>query len=302
MRDIIASLEAEILQLDSPEFWFAITVLAAISLWSFRQMYRRYHNARMIENIPTAKIRSAAQGYVELTGNAKMMEGPVTISPLTSKVCVWFRYKVEEKVTRRSGNKRSTHWKVVKQQTSDELFFLEDDTGRCVVDPDEAEVFTDNKRSWHKHDIVPPRRYTEELILANDPLYGIGLFKTVANVDRQKFREDVSHLLRKWKNTDPNQLIHLYDKDKDGEVSPVEWQQARTDAERQIKLEHGHREKIEQLSVLKQSPHSDQTFILSTESEIKLIKRYKTKALLSLFGFLASGSILVWASNVRVGM
>jgi hypothetical protein len=149
---------------------------------------------------------------------------------------------------------------------------------------------------------VPSRRYTEELILQNFPLYAIGLFKTVANVEHQKFRQDVSHLLREWKNNDPNQLIDRYDSDKDGKVSPQEWQQARTDAQRQVKQKNGHREKMEELSVLKSSLQKDQTFILSTEPEAILINRYKRRALLSLIGFLASGSLAVWALNVRLGM
>lgn len=301
MQEFIASLEAELLQLDAVEFWLGFIVVSVLSLWSFRHMYHRYHSARVIENVPTAKIRSAAQGYVELIGTTRMMDGPVIVSPLTSTVCVWFRYKIEEKVSRRIGNKRSTHWKIVKQHTSEELFMLEDETGRCVIDPDDADVITE-KRSWYKHDIVPSRRYTEELILQNFPLYAIGLFKTVANVEHQKFREDVSHLLREWKNNDPNQLIDRYDADNDGKVSPQEWQQARADAQRQVKLKNGHREKMEELSVLKSSPQKDQTFILSTESEEKLVKRYKQRALLLLIGFLASGSLAVWALNVRLGM
>lgn len=302
MQEIIASLEAELLQLDAVEFWLGIIIVSGLSLWAFRHMYLRYHHARVIENVPTSKIRSAPQGYIELIGDTRMMEGPVTISPLTSTVCVWFRYKIEEKVTTRIGNKRRTRWRVVKQQTSDELFFLEDDTGRCVIDPDDADVFTDHKRTWYKHDVVPSRRYTEELILQNYPLYAIGLFKTVANVEHQKFREHVSHLLREWKNTDPNLLLDKYDTDRNGDISPQEWEQAKIDAERQVKQEHGHKEKLEELSVLKSSPHSDQAFILSTESEANLVKRYKQRALLSLIGFLSGGSLVVWAVNVRLGM
>lgn len=58
---------------------------------------------------------------------------------------------------------------------------------------------------------------------------------------------------------------------------------------------------MEQLNVLRESPHSDQAFILSTEPESKLINRYKRKALFSLIGFLTTGSLVVWALNVRIG-
>jgi len=192
-------------------------------------------------------------------------------------------------------------WHVVKQATSEELFLLEDETGRCIIDPDNADVITSNKRTWYKRTVSPPRRYTEELIVNNEALYAIGLFKTMANVERQKQREQVNHLLREWKN-DPNQLLHHYDINTDGELSQDEWEQARLAAERQVKREHGQFEKLEQLNVLKNSPHKNQGFILSTIPEHKLINQYKHKALLAMLAFFAIGSASVWAINIRLGI
>ncbi|MDC9725610.1 MAG: hypothetical protein PSN44_06825 [Gammaproteobacteria bacterium] len=256
----------------------------------------------MIENVPTSRVRSASQGHVELIGYARMMDGPVIISPLSRKSCVWYRYKIEEKVTRRDakGHSRS-YWQVVKEETSEELFLLEDETGRCVIDPDNADVITSNKRTWYKRTVSPPRRYTEELIVNNEALYAIGLFKTMANIERQKQREQVNHLLREWKN-DANQLLHHYDSNRDGELSQEEWEQARLAAERQIKREVGQFEKLEQLNILKDSPHKNQGFILSTIPEHKLINQYKRKALLAMLAFFATGSATVWAINIRLGI
>ena len=59
-----------------------------------------------MEDTPTSKIRSAAQGYVELSGHGELMEGPKIIAPLTSKYCTWYSYKVEER--RRSG--KNSQW------------------------------------------------------------------------------------------------------------------------------------------------------------------------------------------------
>jgi len=301
-HELIASLERELLQLEPHEFWIAFTILAIISIISFLRMTKWWKHSRMIEDTPTSKVRSAPQGYVELEGTARMMDGPIIVSPLSRKTCVWYRYKIEEKVKSNDskGHSRS-YWRVVKHETSEELFLLEDETGRCVVDPDDADVIATNKRTWYKRTVSPTRRYTEELITDNEPLYAIGLFKTVANVERQKQREQVNHLLREWKN-DPNKLLHDYDTNRDGELSLQEWEHARLAAEHQVKREVGHAEKLEQLNVLKTSPHKNQGFILSTKPEHELISQYKFRALLAMFGFFMVGSFAVWAINTRLGL
>ncbi|PHS69028.1 MAG: hypothetical protein COB23_07895 [Methylophaga sp.] len=298
LQEIITSLKGNIIQLDPIEFWAGFIFFSVISVLSFYRMYRWYHHARLIENTPTAKIRSAAQGYVELNGDARLMKGPVIISPLSGRSCVWFRYKIEEKVQEHDSKGRSvSHWRIVKQQTSQELFLLEDDTGRCVIDPDDADVLTTDKRIWHKLS----KRYTEELITENEPLYAIGLFKTVANVERQKLREHVSYLLRHWKS-DPNQLLHDFDADRDGKLNAEEWEKVRLAAERHIKFEQGQQEKKEPLNILKLTENKDQAFILSTISEGNLIKRYKWQAIKSLILFFITGGLAVWAVNVRTLM
>lgn len=295
----MASFEADILALDPVEFWIGIIVLTGLGLWAFRSMYLSYLYARTIENVPTAKIRSAAQGYVELVGVARMMEGHTTRSPLSKTVCVWFRYKIEEKVTEYTNDGSRKKWKTIKKETSDEIFMLEDNTGQCVIDPDDAQVFISNKRVWYDHHLVSPRRYTEELITENEPLYAIGLFKSVAHVYHNKMREDVSHLLREWKQ-DQAILKQKYDADNDGQISAQEWEQARQDAERQVKQDYGERSQQQQLSVLQYSPHKDQAFILSTVPESKLVNKYKLRAALAMSGFLLAGSLAVWGLNIRM--
>ncbi|MDF1588431.1 MAG: hypothetical protein P1P93_04645 [Gammaproteobacteria bacterium] len=299
---LIASFEGNIRQFDLAEFWLGLIVVSALALWAFFSMLRFYRYAHTIAIVPTAKIRSAAQGYVELNGKARLMDGPLIVSPLTGKICVWYHYKIEEQVRQYDSKAFSkTHWRVVTERASEDLFLLEDDTGRCVIDPDNADVITRDKQIWYKHTVRPPRRYTEQLITEHEPLYAIGLFKTLGNVDSKDFKQHVSHLLRQWKN-DPNQLIHEFDSDGDRKLSESEWEQARLKAERHIRREHGQREKLEQLNVLKSSPHKDQAFILSTIAETTLIKRYYHKALASMIGFIISSGLVVWATTVRFGM
>ena len=42
---------------------------------------------RRIEDVPTARVRSAPQGYVELIGTAHTLDGEPIIAPLSKKNC-----------------------------------------------------------------------------------------------------------------------------------------------------------------------------------------------------------------------
>jgi hypothetical protein len=295
----MASVEANILNLDSVKFWLIAFLVGCAVVWAVWKMVSSYWAARTIESIPTAKIRSASQGYVELIGQTKMMDGPVIVSPLSGKTCVWFRYMIEEKRTVYTKKGRKTRWVKVKEHISDELFLLEDETGQCVIDPDGADVITENKAIWYKSTVIPSRRYTEWLILPQQTLFAIGLFKSIIHIEQQKVREQVSDLLRQWKVNDPNRLVHLYDTNRDGEVDIHEWQQAREDAERLIRKQN---QDFGSLDVMTDAPQHDQPFILSTLPETHLVSRYKQNALLAFLGFIGGGSLLVWAINIRVGM
>ena len=299
MQAFLNAIASEIRQLDSTEFWIWSSVAIVVTLFLFWRMASWYQNGRLIQNIPTARIRSAPQGYIELIGEAKMMAGHPIISPLSLIRCTWFSYKIEEQKREydAKGGFR-TRWRVVKQQTSEEVFLLQDDTGQCAIDPEGAEVITRNKRVWYKHDAVPPRRFTEWTILENEPLYAMGLFKTVGTVEDQSIRQQVSHTLREWKQN-PEKLLQQYDTDQDGQINESEWQQARKDADLAVKRAIGQRAKEEQLSLLAKSSHKSQPYILSTIPEKQLVARYYRRAFAAMFGFVALGSTLVWAMNIR---
>ena len=43
---------------------------------------------RVMQDMPTAKLRSAHQGYIELQGRAELMDGTPIYAPLSREVCV----------------------------------------------------------------------------------------------------------------------------------------------------------------------------------------------------------------------
>jgi len=88
--------------------------------------------ARLVEDIPTSKIRSIAMGMVEITGKVHKPLHDFVMSPLMKQKCVWYRL---EKY-RRQG--KSGYWALVKEFA--EPFYVKDNTGMVLVHPRGAVV------------------------------------------------------------------------------------------------------------------------------------------------------------------
>src|SRR5579871_4099491 len=76
-------------------------ILSLFALYFFYQWYKNLKFGRVIADTPTAKIRSAAQGYVELLGQGHRLNGEPSFAPLSKLPCIWYRYAIE----RRSKNR-----------------------------------------------------------------------------------------------------------------------------------------------------------------------------------------------------
>ncbi|MGA8270312.1 MAG: GIDE domain-containing protein [Candidatus Sulfotelmatobacter sp.] len=112
--------------------WCAIGLCAGLYLFfnGFRVLQRRH----LILDTPISKIRSASMGVVELSGLAV---GPYTlIAPVTERPCYYFRTLVWE--WKRRG--RSKRWVKVAVECMHVPFFLDDNTGKVMIDPRGAEL------------------------------------------------------------------------------------------------------------------------------------------------------------------
>ena len=89
--------------------------------------------------------------------------------------------------------------------------------------------------------------------------------------------------------------------DRNQHLDQQEWEQARQSAERQIKRQHGQREKETPLNVMTRSTVPEQVYILSSEPETVLIRQYQWRAVKSLLQFFTAGAIAVWIFNIRFG-
>ena len=97
-------------QMDHPLGWFGIAIgIALLSVFGWLGSLRRW---RSIRDTPTSLVASAAQGYVELIGRGKALEGLPLVSPLTGLPCLWYHYTVEEKDS-------EGKWKQERSETSE---------------------------------------------------------------------------------------------------------------------------------------------------------------------------------------
>ncbi len=154
--------------------------------------------ARNIEDSPTSKIRSAAQGYVELTGVAKPLTTPSTIGKLTQKPCAWYRYTIEVFETINTATQTQASWNLLDQGISKEAFLLDDGTGQCIIQPGDAEIMATQCNVWRGHTRIPnppttsflrwlfwdsfgSYRYTEYRLEFDVPIYASGMFYTLSS-------------------------------------------------------------------------------------------------------------------------
>ena len=296
----------------SIEFGFWVVLLIVLAAASFVLTFYFWRRARIIEDVPTSKIRSAAQGYVEIIGQGQLMPGTPINAPLSGQICTWYSYKVEEKEIGHSQGRGQTRWRTINSGISGELFLLVDDTGQCVIDPDGAEVTPTTKDVWYGNSRNPEfgpaghsgllstgrYRYKEQRIHPGDHLYAIGHFNTISNIEHGSLNEDIKAILRQWKKS-PDHFLKKFDANKDGEIDIREWQQVRNAAENQALKERSERiKKHSAVHMLKQDPN--RPYILSTIPQEKLIQRYRLYAGVALPGFLAIGSFVVWLFLVRM--
>lgn len=96
----------------------------------FRLLQRRH----LILDTPVSKVRSASMGMVELSGLAT---GPYTlISPITARPCFYYRSVAWE--YKRQG--KSSQWVKAAAECMHVPFFLDDNTGKVLVDPRGADL------------------------------------------------------------------------------------------------------------------------------------------------------------------
>ena len=136
------------------ESWFIVLGLAACAGYSFWYSFNCWHKNRTVANMPASRLRSAAQGYVQLDGIGLLPPDSKNKSPLTGTPCTWWSFKVEQRD--REG------WSTIDSDTSSAPFLLDDGTGQCLVNPCGAEVIPRATSVWYGAEAWPRGRAPPE--------------------------------------------------------------------------------------------------------------------------------------------
>ena len=97
---------------------------------------------RLIESIPTSAVRSLAVGLVEVSGRARPERAPLR-APFSGLPCVLYSYAVEER--RQVG--KEAKWETIAKGTSEEPFYVHDETGSMLIVPFDAQLVLPDKRT-----------------------------------------------------------------------------------------------------------------------------------------------------------
>jgi len=108
--------------LGNPIVWSIIGFAAGIYL--FFRGFALLRRKRFLENVPRSTIRGASLGLIEVSGK---VEGPYTIiAPLSEEDCFYYR------TIAWTGGERS--WRKAAEESLSAPFFLDDGTGKMMVD------------------------------------------------------------------------------------------------------------------------------------------------------------------------
>lgn len=106
---------------------FGVLLLCA-GLYMFYNSLKNLKLKRLIENVPTSKMRSVAMGLVELKGKIEVSD-KVLEDPFDKKKCVFWRVHIEERVKRGKHGRWITRHKAKGQVP----FFISDESGSVLI-------------------------------------------------------------------------------------------------------------------------------------------------------------------------
>ena len=288
---------------------YAVMQLVLIGAFAFLVYYcfHAFRRFRFVDGTATSKIRSAAQGLVELKGLGELLPGDELRSPFSDSRCVWYHCTIDK---RKRGGKRTT-WTNILDECSGHLFRLVDDTGWCVIDPDHARVIAETDVTWYgssseasSHGPKKARwlsfgfgnyRFRERLIRPATALYALGEFRSFQNNPSDDYiARQVEDLVKQWK-LQPLRYLSQYDLDGNGMIQKKEWRAVRAAARRQVLAQLNEDDSEHHLLMRPQD--SRHPYILSATPEEELVAGKKLAAYSSIAGafLLLLGLVLMYS-------
>lgn len=266
---------------DDPIDLFCNIVILAAIIGPFYYGFRYYFRARLIEDTPTSKARNVAQGYAELVGKGQAMPGEPIVAQLTKIPCLWYKYQISDQ----NGP--------IASGESHGIFYIEDENGICIVDPDDAEMYGTRTRAWTELGHNEQRRFHEETLPIGTTLYVIG---DIALSDYYahaiSLENEVGEKVVDWKQ-DYKRLLERFDTNGDGELCFNEWQAVLKAAEKEVIEERGERLKVPAVAYIRKPRHSKKPYIIATYPPKQLARKFRWYAFIYFFIFFIVGGISV---------
>jgi hypothetical protein len=110
----------------------AVVGFGAGLFWFFKG-FRIFREYRVLADTPEIPIRSMAMGLVDIHGKAKGQQ--TVLSPVTKTPCFFYKVDIERWVRDKDGG----HWSHAATDAEGVTFYLEDATGKVLVDAHGAE-------------------------------------------------------------------------------------------------------------------------------------------------------------------
>ncbi len=246
----------------------------------FRLLWRK----RLIENIPTSKVRSIAMGLVELEGYA--IPDVILTAPYTKTPCVFYHIIIERLVR----HKNSSSWVKEFEMKTDIPFFIKDDTGCVVLDPRGVET----DLSLRYVNVEYDKRYKEYNIIEKEPIYVLGTAMRTDSTEEKIHKEVEARIKEAIENPE---MKEGFDLNKDMWIDEKEWETAREEirkkvSEEFVSVDEGTGKSSQFVpeylkNVIIGKGEMDKNFILSNKSEKELVDNYKYKVFFCVFGGVA---------------
>jgi hypothetical protein len=260
--------------------WTTFTYGCAAGFWIWLHGLRL---SRLIHDIPTSRIATAAQGYVELFGRAVQFEDQRARALLGATV-LWYRKEYAERGA--GAGTRAFPFNVfyvpVEVEESRTPFAVDDETGRACILPHGAQIICARKQVRYEDN----RRVTEEKIVPGDPLYVVGEFSTYAlqpESDRAAYE-----LTRQWEQDSAKR--RAYDVNRDGKLSQAEWLAMHADACAAV-ISESMRAAPSGSPHLVFKPADGRPYLISSLPPEKLGGRYRIDLLLGFALFVGCGTV-----------
>jgi hypothetical protein len=120
----------------SPFHRFGLSAAGLLfGIYWFFAGFALYWEFRLISDTPLAPIRGVAMGLVQIRGKA--FGGRTLTAPVTQQPCFLYKVDIDRRSSGRGGSGR---WTPCMTDTVGVKFFLQDETGRVLIDPQDADL------------------------------------------------------------------------------------------------------------------------------------------------------------------